>query len=1021
MRTRSQSREPRPPPPEGTPVVIEPLRIEYPFQEDPDEDQGRTLRTMAQLLQATPTEDACHTMDSQELPSTLIQFYKLNINDQDSLTRSSGNFLDTILARNSTNSHPIGLHLSVAELKDIVRALLLDKKNQASAPSPAPAPVKASHGALDLGSTRFLKNMISMKNEGTAEVFEGTEEVHEGTAQDETYDMLHDLIVGLENKLRHKVKTIRCDHGTEFKNQLMNEFCAKKGIKREYSIARTPQQNGVAERKNRTLIEAARTMLADSLLPIQFWAEAVNTACYVVAFAYVILSLLLEDNLCAYDCYVNIMCTGRSLGAYNLEVATPRALAQQLGFFKPTSSPTLQLTFSYNNMDPTIDVTSTPTLRIHKIHPQSQIIGKSIAGVQRRRKLKDSTSNQHQALLSFIYKQNRTNHKDQQTCLFACFLSHRNQDRSLNALAMKVGLKRCKKICFYSRLQRGVDYDEVFAPVARIEAIRLFLAFASFMGFTVYQMDVKSAFLYGNITEEVYVKQPPGFEDPSHPNKVYRVVKALYGLHQAPRAWFVDDIIFGSTKSSMVKDFEDLMQKEFKMSSMGELTFFLGLQVKQTSAGIFLSQDKYVKDILNKFGTFRTIMPSILPHEAQKSLEIDDRTDHNVCCLLYARFQSHSNGFLILHAVNNVYLVDPDPKFGPWLQQFWATASLRVINDVPHIRAVVAGKKILISEETIRADLLFDDAHGVDCFPKQVIWDVLRDIGYEGTDTSQKTAEVPGTANSQGTAEVQGTADFQGDEGLLDLYALNREVRRLKKQTLSQAKLIRKLKAKLKNLSKVVAPVVKHHAFWVESQHLAKQKRRRKKQKKKMSSVKLGRNKEEGTLSEEHYVQDDYTADPFFEDIVDKDAAVTPDIERKSDETEALERKSDETKEILLLLDRVLSLQGPLIFDDEAGPSSPIRPTQNIEPEEQFKVDEGLGGIRMMRRLLKIQAEWDAEEERKSKAYKICIKTQVSNDEGIEVDFNKKTDNPRQIDKNMAWNGNDVQKSRPKSKNNAKV
>ncbi|GJT06179.1 putative ribonuclease H-like domain-containing protein [Tanacetum coccineum] len=100
--------------------------------------------------------------------------------------------------------------------------------------------------------------------------------------KDETYDMLHDLIVGLENKLRHKVKTIRCDHGTEFKNHLMNEFCAKKGIKREYSIARTPQQNGVAERKNRTLIEAARTMLADSLLPIQFWAEAVNTACYVL-------------------------------------------------------------------------------------------------------------------------------------------------------------------------------------------------------------------------------------------------------------------------------------------------------------------------------------------------------------------------------------------------------------------------------------------------------------------------------------------------------------------------------------------------------------------------------------------------------------------------------------------------------------------------------------------------------------------------------------------------------------------
>ncbi|GKD44511.1 putative ribonuclease H-like domain-containing protein [Tanacetum coccineum] len=86
--------------------------------------------------------------------------------------------------------------------------------------------------------------------------------------------------------------------------------------------------------------------------------------------------------------------------------------------------------------------------------------------------------------------------------------------------------------------EEGIDYDEVFALVARIEAIRLFLAFASFMGFIVYQMDVKSAFLYGTIDEEVYVSQPPGFVDPAHPKKVYKVVKALYGLHQAPRAWY---------------------------------------------------------------------------------------------------------------------------------------------------------------------------------------------------------------------------------------------------------------------------------------------------------------------------------------------------------------------------------------------------------------------------------------------------------------------------------------------------
>ncbi|GJS54446.1 hypothetical protein Tco_0627808 [Tanacetum coccineum] len=437
---------------------------------------------------------------------------------------------------------------------------------------------------------------------------------------------------------------------------------------------------------------------------------------------------------------------------------------------------------------------------------------------------------------------------------------------------------------------------------------------------------------------------------------------------------------------------------------------------------------------------------------------------------------------------------------------------------------IVVGLGVNGNHGSIRADLLFDDAHGIDCFLKQVIWDTLSDIGYEGNlaqltfskplfspqwkylvhvllhclspkstsweqfgtniasalvglatnqkfnfslmimngmlghisngtpflmyprkhspkfscritpltppmlevvtalaaeeehstsphsraasstrdaqstpdqsaaqaRISQGTAEVQGTAAPQGTASLQGTAASQGataipkspndytptdasqtsggDEGLLDLYALNREVRRLKKQTLSQAKQIHKLKAKLKKLSKFVQPVVKHHAFWVESQNLKKRRKKQKKQKKKVSSVKLGRNKEEGTLSEEHYVQDDYTADPFFEDIVDKDAAVTPDIERKSDETEALERKSDETEEINVEEKEGSNVKSgdteeldletfqstarqstitprTLNFEDEAGPSSPIRPTQNIEPEEQFKVDEVLAAI----------------------------------------------------------------------------
>ncbi|GJR55431.1 putative ribonuclease H-like domain-containing protein, partial [Tanacetum coccineum] len=212
------------------------------------------------------------------------------------------------------------------------------------------------------------------------------------------------------------------------------------------------------------------------------------------------------------------------------------------------------------------------------------------------------------------------------------------------------------------RQEEGIDYDEVFAPVARIEAIRLFLAFASFMGFIVYQMDVKSAFLYGTIDEEVYVSQPPGFVDPDHPKKVYKVVKALYGLHQAPRAWYatlstflethgyrrgtidktlfikkdkkdimlvqvyVDDIIFGSTRKSWCDEFEALMKGRFQMSSMGELIFFLGLQVKQKTDGLFISQDKYVAEMLKKFD-LASVKTAITPMETKMALTKDEEAD----------------------------------------------------------------------------------------------------------------------------------------------------------------------------------------------------------------------------------------------------------------------------------------------------------------------------------------------------------------------------------------------------------
>nr|GFA71326.1 putative ribonuclease H-like domain-containing protein [Tanacetum cinerariifolium] len=160
--------------------------------------------------------------------------------------------------------------------------------------------------------------------------------------------------------------------------------------------------------------------------------------------------------------------------------------------------------------------------------------------------------------------------------------------------------------------EEGIYYEEVFTPVARIETIRLFLAYASLIGFIVYQMDVKSVFLYGTIDDEVYLMQLLGFQDPEFPERLYKVEKAMYGLHQAPRAWYgtlskylldngfqrgtIDQTLF------IRKQKGEFLLVQFQMSAMSELNFFLGLQVLKKKDGIFLSQDKYVGDILKKFG-----------------------------------------------------------------------------------------------------------------------------------------------------------------------------------------------------------------------------------------------------------------------------------------------------------------------------------------------------------------------------------------------------------------------------------
>nr|GEU62772.1 hypothetical protein [Tanacetum cinerariifolium] len=574
--------------------------------------------------------------------------------------------------------------------------------------------------------------------------------------KDETSPILKTFITGIENQLSLKVKVIRSDNGTEFKNYDLNQFYELKGIKREFSVPRTLQQNGIAERKNRTLIEAARTTLADSLLPIPFWAEAVNTACYVQNRVLVTKPQkktpyeLLHGRtpsigfMRPFGCHVTILNTLDPLGKFEGKVDEGFLVGYSMNSkaFRVFNSRTriVQETLHVNFLEnkPNVTGTGPPWLFDIDSLTRTMIYQPVTAGNQSNSNIgfqdkfdagkTEEEANQHSALSGEqddmtkkkdkgkshvdYFTRNRDFNavfddfsKDSSNDVSAASLivptagknysnstkpisaagpivptaghnysngtnpisaagpivpatghnysnstnpisatgpsnsnsspSHgqsslkdtylppdmveredivysdyenvsaeadfNNLETSITKVWILVDLPHEKRAIGTKWVYRnekdergivvrnkerlvaqghtqeeGIDYEEVFAPVARIEAIRLFLAYASFMRFMVYQMDVKSAFLYATIEKE----------------------KGDILLVQI----YVDDIIFGATNKDLCKSFEKLMKDKFQMSSIGELTFFLGLQVKQNEDGIFINQDKYVAKILKKFG-----------------------------------------------------------------------------------------------------------------------------------------------------------------------------------------------------------------------------------------------------------------------------------------------------------------------------------------------------------------------------------------------------------------------------------
>ncbi|GJR26927.1 retrovirus-related pol polyprotein from transposon TNT 1-94 [Tanacetum coccineum] len=607
----------------------------------------------------------------------------------------------------------------------------------------------------------------------------------------------------------------------------MSEFCEKKGIKREFSVARTPQQNGVAERRNRTLIEAARTMLADSKLPTTFWAEVVNTACYVQNRVLVVK----PHNKTPYELFRGRTPALSFMRPFGCHVTILNTL-DHLGKFDGKSDDGFFVGYSLNSKAFRVYNIRTrkveENLHVRLLEDKPIIAGtKESIGVSHSSK---ETRSCQDCILMPLWKDgslfdsssknasndepqpsNDTGKKDDDSEIDNQERPNKEEPKKvIQALndpswieAMQEELLQFKlqqvwtlvdlpygKRAIGTKWVRRIDYDEVFAPVARIEAIRLFLAYASFKDFVVYQMDVKSAFLYGKIEEEVYVCQPLGFEDPEFPDKVYKVEKALYGLHQAPRAWYetlstylldngfqrgqidktlfikkikgdillvqvyVDDIIFGSTKKVLCTEFEKLMHKKFQMSSMGELTFFLGLQVTQKDDGIFISQDKYVEEILKKFG-FSTVKTASTPMETSKPLlkdkEAEDVDVHlyrsMIGALMYltasrpdimfaicacARFQVTSKGSH-LHVVKRIFrYLKGQPKLGLWKPK--TTIDLKLILLI----SWQCKKQTIVATSTTEAKIAAKDEIQVCAARVSYYWKAKK-----ATEISQSSGDIP--------------------------------------------------------------------------------------------------------------------------------------------------------------------------------------------------------------------------------------------------------------------------------------
>nr|GEW91680.1 hypothetical protein [Tanacetum cinerariifolium] len=481
-------------------------------------------------------------------------------------------------------------------------------------------------------------------------------------SKDETPEFIIKFLKMIQVRLKVTVRRIQTDNGTEFVNKTLRDYYEEVGISHETSVARSPHQNGVVERRNRTLIEAACTIK----LPDLSFFYVFGALCYPTNDSENLGKLQPKADIGIFICYaptkkafrIYNRRTRRNVETIHVDFDELTAMASEQSSLGPALNEMthgtimIPLIYADSTGSPSSTTVDQDAPSLSKSHTTTEIqssvipqdVGDDNLDIEVAHMGNDPLFGVPIPEVTFVQSSStaspqsivQTNHP------MPLHNSKWTKDHPLNNIIGQ--LSRPEELNKFERLEVWELVprpDQVMVITLKwiykvkldelLEAIWIFLGYAAHKNMVAYQMDVKTAFLNGNLREEVYVSQPDGFVDP--PNHVYKLKKALYGLKQALRAWrngtelllvqiYVDDIIFGASTLELCDLFANLMCFKFKMLMMGKISFFLGLQISQSPRGIFINQSKYALESLKKYG-FESCDPVDTPMVEKSKLDED--------------------------------------------------------------------------------------------------------------------------------------------------------------------------------------------------------------------------------------------------------------------------------------------------------------------------------------------------------------------------------------------------------------